>query len=235
MEPISEKVLLPSKWRLETAQPEISAATNGLHVQPSSQQPETLQSFPVTLDVNRRVTPAEHFQDVRFMSLTATSKIDYMHPALGGCFGEGCLVASGYDFVGDDYTGMNEEVPDDDPMDCGGHGTHVAGIIAAQMSENPFGMVGAAPGVELAAYKVFGCDGSVQNDVLIAAFNRAYEEGADVITSSVGASSSSGLSTYYGHLMAAPLRSQDITPKEFLLLAQYRTSSLLTIDLCPVS
>lgn len=38
----------------------------------------------------------------------------------------------------------------------------------------------------------------------------------------VGAGSSSGLATYYGHLMAAPLRRADITPKEFLLLAQYR-------------
>lgn len=39
----------------------------------------------------------------------------------------------------------------------------------------------------------------------------------------VGAGTSSGLATYYGHLMAAPLRREDITPKEFLLLAQYRT------------
>lgn len=54
--------------------------------------------------------------------------VDYYHPALGGCFGEGCLVAYGYDLVGDDYNGSNTPVPDDDPLDvCEGHGTHVSG------------------------------------------------------------------------------------------------------------
>ena len=31
--------------------------------------------------------------------------IDYKHPSLGGGFGQGFLVAGGYDFVGDAYTG----------------------------------------------------------------------------------------------------------------------------------
>jgi subtilisin family serine protease len=112
--------------------------------------------------------------------------IDYSHPALGGCYGKGCLVSFGSDLVGDDYDGFNEPKPSDDPMDCNGHGTHVAGTIAAQFDENPFGIVGAAPGVELGAYRVIGCDGSVQNDVLIAAYHEAYEAGADVITASIG-------------------------------------------------
>ncbi|KAK1709907.1 subtilase [Colletotrichum lupini] len=110
--------------------------------------------------------------------------IDYLHPALGGCFGADCLVSYGTDFVGDAYDGFNEHFPDPDPMDCGGHGTHVAGIIAAQ--SNPFGFTGTAPGVTLGAYKVFGCEGQVSNDVLIAAYNRAYEEGSDIITASIG-------------------------------------------------
>jgi subtilisin family serine protease len=38
--------------------------------------------------------------------------IDYTHPALGGCFGEGCLVAYGTDLVGDNYNGENTPVPD---------------------------------------------------------------------------------------------------------------------------
>ncbi|OLN81433.1 Minor extracellular protease vpr 12 [Colletotrichum chlorophyti] len=110
--------------------------------------------------------------------------IDYLHPALGGCFGPNCLVSYGTDFVGDAYDGYNEHHPDPDPMDCGGHGTHVAGIIAAQ--SNPFGFTGTAPGVTLGAYKVFGCDGEVSNDVLIAAYNRAYEDGSNIITASIG-------------------------------------------------
>ena len=39
---------------------------------------------------------------------------------------------------------------------------------------------------------------------------------------SAGAETSRGLATYYGHLMAAPLRKEDITPQDYLPLAQYR-------------
>ncbi|KAF4456674.1 putative subtilisin-like serine protease [Fusarium austroafricanum] len=110
--------------------------------------------------------------------------IDYKHPALGGCFGSDCLVSFGTDLVGDDYNGFNAVYPDEDPMDCQGHGSHVAGIIAAK--ENQYGFTGAAPGVKLGAYRVFGCSGEAGNDVLIAAFNKAYQDGADIITASIG-------------------------------------------------
>ncbi|ORZ21905.1 peptidase S8/S53 domain-containing protein, partial [Lobosporangium transversale] len=103
--------------------------------------------------------------------------IDYTHPALGGCFGPGCKVAYGHDFVGDDYDSGNPEKdipkPDNDPMDCGGHGTHVAGIVAARNEGpdtlGPQGFVGVAPDVTLGAYRVFGCGGDVSDDVLLAA------------------------------------------------------------------
>ncbi|KAH6662632.1 peptidase S8/S53 domain-containing protein [Plectosphaerella plurivora] len=112
------------------------------------------------------------------------SGIDYHHPALGnGCFGPGCLVSYGRDLVGDDYTGSNTPIPDDDPRDCEGHGTHVAGIIAAQSNE--LGFTGVAPGVTLGAYKVFGCGGGLSEDLLLAAFNEAYEAGSDIITASI--------------------------------------------------
>lgn len=39
---------------------------------------------------------------------------------------------------------------------------------------------------------------------------------------SAGAETSRGLAAYYGHLMAAPLRKEDITPQDYLPLAQYR-------------
>ncbi|KAG6268493.1 hypothetical protein E4U49_007240 [Claviceps purpurea] len=112
------------------------------------------------------------------------SGIDYLHPALGGCYGKGCLVSFGHDFVGDAYTGTNTPVPGENPMDCLGHGTHVAGIIAAQ--NNSFGFTGTAPGVSLGAYRAWGCVGGSGNDVLIAAFNKAYQDGADIITASLG-------------------------------------------------
>ena len=83
---------------------------------------------------------------------------------MGGCFGPGCKVAFGKDLVGDAYDGTNTPIPDDDPMDCLGHGTHVAGIIAA--SNDPY-VLGVAPNATLGIYKVFGCADSVANDVLI--------------------------------------------------------------------
>ncbi|KAK1450468.1 subtilase [Colletotrichum melonis] len=110
------------------------------------------------------------------------SGIDYNHPALGGGFGSGFKVESGYDFVGDNYEPGDVYLPDEDPIDCNGHGTHVAGIIA---SSNEF-VPGVAPSVRLRAYKVFGCGGSTYEDVIVAGFLRAHEEGADIVSASLG-------------------------------------------------
>ncbi|KIO19556.1 hypothetical protein M407DRAFT_16103 [Tulasnella calospora MUT 4182] len=111
--------------------------------------------------------------------------IDYLHPALGGGYGGGFKVSHGYDFVGDDYTGANTPTPDEDPMDCGGHGTHVAGIIGANLDTN-YNFTGAAPGALLGGYRVFGCEGSVSDEVLIDALCRAYKDGNDVLSLSLG-------------------------------------------------
>ncbi|TLD13928.1 uncharacterized protein PgNI_05079 [Pyricularia grisea] len=121
------------------------------------------------------------------------SGVDYSHPALGGCFGPGCVVSYGYDLVGDDYNGDNEPVPDQDPLDqCSGHGTHVTGIIGAQQDKVELtgsGLKGAAPGATLGMYRVFGCTGGSGTDVLIAAVIKAFEDGSDIITGSLGLTS----------------------------------------------
>ncbi|KAG8763401.1 hypothetical protein FRC12_008567 [Ceratobasidium sp. 428] len=115
--------------------------------------------------------------------------IDYTHPALGGKFGPGNKVAGGYDFVGDAYTGTgagNVTQPDDDPLDeCNGHGTHVAGIIGANPG-NPYNISGVAYEATLNAYRVFGCTGSVSDEVIIAALLRAHNDGCDILTLSLG-------------------------------------------------
>ncbi|KAG8987085.1 hypothetical protein FRB90_003613, partial [Tulasnella sp. 427] len=113
------------------------------------------------------------------------SGIDYLHPALGGGFGKGFKVSHGYDFVGDAYTGANTPVPDNDPMDCDGHGSHVAGIVGANLDAN-YNFTGVAPGALLGAYRVFGCDGSVSDEVLIDALIRAYKDGNDILSLSIG-------------------------------------------------
>ena len=47
---------------------------------------------------------------------------------------------------------------DGKPTDCFGHGTHVAGTVAAR--DNASAVVGVAPGAQLTGVKVLGCDGS---------------------------------------------------------------------------
>jgi subtilisin family serine protease len=115
--------------------------------------------------------------------------IDFDHPDLGGCFGPGCRVEAGYDFVGNAYdndpsTAAYNPVPTPDsiPDDCAGHGTHVAGIIGANG-----GVHGVAPGVTFGAYRVFGCQGSTSSDIMIAAMERIADDGADVVNISIGA------------------------------------------------
>jgi minor extracellular serine protease Vpr len=117
--------------------------------------------------------------------------IDYHNPALGSCFGAGCRVATGYDFVGDRYDasgtgGALNPHPDNDPDDCNGHGTHVAGIVGAKGTVNDTEITGVAPGVTFGAYKVFGCAGSTSEDIMIAAMERAQADGMHVVNMSIG-------------------------------------------------
>ncbi|KAI0040635.1 subtilisin-like protease [Auriscalpium vulgare] len=116
--------------------------------------------------------------------------IDYTHPALGGGFGPGHKVVGGWDFVGDAYTGTNTPVPDSDPLDqCAGHGTHVAGIIGADPG-NEWNISGVAYKAAISAYRVFGCpeEGTVSDDIIIAALLRGHAEKQDILTLSLGGS-----------------------------------------------
>ncbi len=115
--------------------------------------------------------------------------VDYLHKAFGGSgtyaghsFDDEVVpwtpkIVGGWDFVGDAYNGTNAARPDGDPMDCYGHGTHVAGIAAgygvtatgetyggpwgAGVDLNAFAVgPGVAPQAQVYALKVFGCTGS---------------------------------------------------------------------------
>lgn len=107
--------------------------------------------------------------------------VNYHHPALGGGIGPGYKVAGGYNFVGDGSM-IDELHPNKNPNDCWGHGTHVAGIVAGS-SQN---LVGVAPNATIMAYKVFSCAGNPTDDLLVAAFEKAFFDGVDIITCSVG-------------------------------------------------
>jgi subtilisin family serine protease len=121
--------------------------------------------------------------------------IDIDHPAFGGTGVPGTTpfpsarVIKGYDFVGDAYDAGGSgaaliPVPDPNPDDCAGHGTHVSGIVGG----NGGGIRGVAPGVKFGAYRVFGCVGSASSDIIIAAMERALADGMQVVNQSLGAS-----------------------------------------------
>lgn len=95
--------------------------------------------------------------------------IDYRHPDLGGCLGTECKVVGGYNFVeGEDFT---------DPMDYQGHGTHVAGIVAAKGT-----LRGVAPDAKLYAFKVLDDTGSGLDSAIIAGLERAVDPDGDPLT-----------------------------------------------------
>ncbi|KAF9546840.1 hypothetical protein EC957_009291 [Mortierella hygrophila] len=130
--------------------------------------------------------------------------IDYKHPAFAaagateGCFaryGKSCRIKHGWDFVGDAYDGDTVPVPDSDPMDCQGHGTHVAGIVGGNASNIKAGpkpvvpWIGVAPDVTFGAYRIFGCSGYTNTDVILAAMEMAFNDGMDIINMSLGGGS----------------------------------------------
>lgn len=106
--------------------------------------------------------------------------VDYTHPDLAHAFGD----YLGWDFVDGNDDPQETRLGDvDDPSDITTHGTHVAGTIAANGE-----IKGVAPDASLLAYRVLGPGGSGTTDNVIAAIERAVEDGADVMNLSLGAS-----------------------------------------------
>jgi minor extracellular serine protease Vpr len=133
-----------------------------------------------------------------------------MTPALAPCFGPAApKVKGGVDLVGDAYNADPTSPsynpvpqPDANPLDCGGHGSHVAGTAAgfgvtsagrtytglynaSTVSGNAWNVgPGVAPKADLYAIRIFGCHGST--DATIDGIEWAVTHGMDVINLSVG-------------------------------------------------
>jgi serine protease len=105
-----------------------------------------------------------------------------------------CIIDSGLagaheDFVGLPITGTNDSKSGPWNVDLCGHGTHVAGTVAA-VAGNNVGVVGVAPGASsLHIVKVFGdtCSWTYSSD-LVGALNTCRNNGARVVSMSLGGS-----------------------------------------------
>jgi subtilisin family serine protease len=97
--------------------------------------------------------------------------------------------AQGYDFVTCDSFGMcgcvAPKSPDAIPQDGNGHGTHVAGTIAA-VGNNGLGVVGVVPGAAVMPLKALNNNGEGVISELSEAIRYAADNGADVINNSWG-------------------------------------------------
>lgn len=77
--------------------------------------------------------------------------------------------------------------------DGNGHGTHVAGTVLADGGIDGKGVYGVAPSANLFAYKVCGSSGFCWADDIAIAIRHAADQGAEVISMSLGSNSESAL------------------------------------------
>jgi subtilisin family serine protease len=130
------------------------------------------------------------------------SGVDYSHEDLAGNMwvNAGEIPDNGID---DDNNGFVDDVygadvvgseydHDGDPQDDNGHGTHVAGIIAAQ-GNNDIGIIGVAPNAQIMAIKAAQYSGVLTSTDISEAILYAYQQGADIINMSFGGSGRSVL------------------------------------------
>jgi subtilisin family serine protease len=95
--------------------------------------------------------------------------VDTTHPDLVG------RILAGINFTGGDMNDFTDRV---------GHGTHCAGIICG--SNNGQGVIGVAPEANLLVAKVLGDDGSGGLDAIYKGMQWAIQQGADLISMSLG-------------------------------------------------
>ena len=143
-----------------------------------------------------------------FAAAQATSTL----PADPALFGPGApKVKGGTDLVGDKYDAnstnpaINTPMPDPNPLDCNGHGSHTSGTAtgfgvtsSGATYQGPYDSSiygtpqnftigpGVAPKADLYMVRVFGCSGSASTDVVVEAIDWAVQNDMDVISMSLG-------------------------------------------------
>jgi subtilisin family serine protease len=177
------------------------ALVNGLAARVPKGQLKQLAKEPGVKTVEPDVT-VQAF-DLEYDNAWGVKRIGTPAVHAAGVMGDGVKVAvidTGIDYIHDDpdnvpyvvdpeflhnYKGGYDFVNNDaDPMDDNGHGTHVAGILAAE--KNGYLVAGVAPHVDLYGLKILDAAGNGDESNLILALQWAVDHGMDVVNMSLG-------------------------------------------------
>ncbi len=150
---------------------------------------EAFQSF--DRDRNGRFDPGERRPGEGVIVAVIDSGLDFTHPEIAGnvWLNPGEIP---WNYQDDDENGFPDDVLGWDfvdlhsnPRDGHGHGTHVAGTIAA-IADNGLGMLGVAPFARVMIVRALGDDGRGSADALSAGIVYAVDNGADILSNSWG-------------------------------------------------
>ncbi len=163
--------LVPTPSPAKTAKPRITKISKGvIRYTPSDQTPWGIETI---------------YNDIKIASTSGGSEINVAvldtgvltsHPDLNKRIAQ-CK----------DFTNLRFPVLDNKCEDKNGHGTHVAGIIAADAGADGLGLYGVAPAAKIFAYKVCGSNGSCYADDIAFGLRMAVDQKADIINMSFGA------------------------------------------------
>ncbi|PLS18341.1 peptidase S8 [Bacillus sp. M6-12] len=170
-------------------------ALNGFSVLGNRQDLQRLKTSPLVKEVSEAlVYKVTLDESVPFIGGRAARGIfDSSHHRLTGKGVKVGVIDTGIDYSHPDlrrsYKGGSDMVDgDEDPMETRGkegvatsHGTHVAGIIAANGK-----IKGVAPEAEIIAYRALGPGGMGNTEQVIAAIDRAIKDSVDVLNLSLG-------------------------------------------------
>jgi subtilisin family serine protease len=178
-------------WTVWAAQESVAAAgaVDDLIIAPRRAAVEP--SFPV----NDPLYAADQWYLQR-ISMSRAWRTAYAAQAAGGFDGDFApvvvaVIDSGLDadhpdFAGRVLPGVNYVTPGAEPLDDFGHGTHVAGLIAAGLNDSA-GIAGPAPAVQIKPYKVLNAGGSGYVSDIAQALRDAAGAGVEIANMSLQA------------------------------------------------
>lgn len=142
---------------------------------------------------------AQGFRGQGVVVAVVDTGVDYTHPDLAGNIWTNAdeIAGNGIDDDGngyvDDWRGWDFSDGDNDPFDLDGHGTHVAGTIAAE--NDGLGMTGVAHDAVIMPVRVLDDQGYGYTVDIAAGIRYAVDNGADIINLSLGGGYSNAIAT----------------------------------------